>query len=70
MGVLRLVIGRSGELVPLDYVSGRERAAGAVSFAVAARLLPGSGIWDGAGPAEVTRQAGDQGVCGGGGEGI
>jgi hypothetical protein len=36
MGVLRLVIGRSGELVPLDYVSGRERAAGAVP----SRLLP------------------------------
>jgi hypothetical protein len=32
--------------------------------AVAARLLPSPGIWDGAGPAEVTRQAGDQGCCG------
>jgi SNF2 family DNA or RNA helicase len=38
--------------------------------AVAARLLPGGGIWDGAGPAGATRQADDQGCCGGGGEGI
>jgi hypothetical protein len=27
-------------------------------------LLPGRGIWDGAGLAEVTRRAGDQGCCG------
>jgi len=33
-------------------------------LAIAARLLPGLGIWNGAGPAEVTRQAGDQGCCG------
>jgi len=39
-------------------------SSGAVSVAVAARLLPGSGIWDGVGPAETTRQAGDQGCCG------
>jgi hypothetical protein len=31
---------------------------------VAARLLPGRAIWNGAGPAEGTRQAGDQGCCG------
>ena len=36
----------------------------AVSFAVAARLLPGEGTWNGAGPAEATRQAGDQGCLG------
>jgi hypothetical protein len=42
----------------------------AVSFAVAARLLPGEAIRSGAGLTEVTRQAGGQGVCGGGGEGI
>jgi hypothetical protein len=29
--------------------------------AIAARLLPGSGIWDGVGAAGATRQAGDQG---------
>jgi len=27
-------------------------------------LLPGKAIWNDAGPAEVTRQAGDQGCCG------
>ena len=27
-------------------------------------MLPGSGIWDRAGPAGVTRQASDQGCCG------
>jgi hypothetical protein len=36
----------------------------AVSFAVAARLLPGSGSGDDAGPAEATHRAGDQGCCG------
>jgi hypothetical protein len=36
----------------------------AVSFAVAARLLPGKRLWNNAGPAEVTRQAGDQHSCG------
>jgi hypothetical protein len=34
------------------------------SVAVAARLLPDSRIWDGAGPPGATRQAGDQGCCG------
>jgi hypothetical protein len=34
------------------------------SFAVAASLLPAGGFWNGAGPAEAIRQAGDQGVCG------
>jgi hypothetical protein len=33
-------------------------------FTVAARLLPGRGIWDSAGPADSLRQAGDQGCCG------
>jgi hypothetical protein len=32
--------------------------------AVAAHLLPGRGIWNGAGPAEAIRQAGDQRCCG------
>jgi hypothetical protein len=32
--------------------------------AVAARLLPGSGIWDVTGPAGRSRQAVDQGCCG------
>jgi len=36
----------------------------AVSFAVAARLLPGQRLKNGSGPAEATRQAGDQGDCG------
>jgi hypothetical protein len=37
----------------------------AVSFGVAAaRLLPGQRLWSDADPAGVTRQAGDQGVCG------
>jgi hypothetical protein len=35
-----------------------------VSFAVAARLLPGRAVWSDAGPAEATRQAGDQGFVG------
>jgi hypothetical protein len=43
---------------------GRDGVAVAVSFVVAAPLLPGRRIWDGAGPAGATRQAGDQGVCG------
>jgi hypothetical protein len=38
--------------------------------AVAARLLPGSGIWDAAGTAGATHQAGDLGFQWGGGEGI
>jgi hypothetical protein len=42
----------------------------AVSFAVAARLLPGRRLWNDTGPAEATRQASDQGFRGGGGEGI
>jgi hypothetical protein len=36
----------------------------AVSFAVAARLLPGEAIRNGAGLTEGTRQAGDQDCCG------
>jgi hypothetical protein len=36
----------------------------AVSFAVAARLLPGQRLWSASGLAYATRQAGDQGVCG------
>jgi hypothetical protein len=35
----------------------------AVSFVVAARLLPGQWLWNDTGPAEATRQADDQGVC-------
>jgi hypothetical protein len=42
----------------------------AVSFAVAAHLLPGQRLWNVTGLAEVTRQASDQDLCGGGGEGI
>jgi hypothetical protein len=41
-----------------------------VSCAVAARLLPARVAWNVAGPAELTRQAGEQGFVGGGGEGI
>jgi hydroxypyruvate isomerase len=40
------------------------RSSRTVSLAVAARLLPGSGIWNDAGLAEMIRQAGDQGCCG------
>jgi hypothetical protein len=36
----------------------------AVSFAVAARLLPERLPWNGIGPAEAIRQAGDQGFVG------
>jgi hypothetical protein len=36
----------------------------AVSFAVAAGLLPGQRLWNGTGPAEPARQAGDLGCCG------
>jgi hypothetical protein len=39
-------------------------------LALAARLLPGSGIWNGSGLAERARQAGNQGFRWGGGEGI
>jgi len=42
----------------------------AVSFAVAARLLPGRRLWNGTGPAEATSRAGEQGLLWGGGEGI
>jgi hypothetical protein len=36
----------------------------AVSVAVAAHLLPRQQLQKATGPAEVTRQAGDQGICG------
>jgi len=43
----------------------RERPARRLgSHAVAARLLPRQRLKKGAGPAEETRQAGDQGCCG------
>lgn len=60
----------------LDWIEAEQRAADpglalpsdkrlAVSLGVAAaRLLPGRAIWSDAGPAEATRQAGDQGCCG------
>ena len=53
-------------LFPSDYVivAAIQRRE-AVSLAVASIMLPGRGTWNGAGPAEATRQAGDQGCCGG-----
>jgi hypothetical protein len=43
---------------------GHDRAAVGRFVAVAARLLPGKRLWNDTSPAEVTRQAGDQGFCG------
>jgi hypothetical protein len=43
-----------------DYRSHHER----YSFTVAAHLLPNIANWQGAGPTEAIRQAGDQGCCG------
>jgi hypothetical protein len=43
---------------------GSRGVIGKPRLAVAARLLPDSAIWNGAGPAGATRQAGDQGCCG------
>ncbi len=74
------VPGRAGGTVPAgsqivlirivepDAYFGGGRSA--VSLPVAARLLPGGGIWNSTGPAEATHQAGDLRFRWGGGEGI
>ena len=55
------VIGRLDRPVPLDdiIVAAIERQGPFRS-----RLLPGRGTWNGAGPADATHQAADQGCCG------
>jgi hypothetical protein len=65
---VRVTTGRAGtagrarvNLSRLTTSSWPRSSSGAVSFAVAARLLPDKGIWDSPGLAEATRQAGDQG---------